>query len=614
MGCCSLVLARVVIFIYPFLALKNVVFGTIIMADAGSDGGLLEIARLIDELKHEDVALRTSSMRRLLDISKALGPGRTRDELLPFLQESIDDEDDVLLILASKLGKMVDSVGGPDFSVCLLAPLEKLAMVEEPAVREKTIESMYTIARGLSESHLGEHFVPLVRRLATRDWFTSRISACALFEVAYARLSGATKAEFRGIFGVLCRDDTPMVRRASATNLGKFAQVVELEHVKSELLPLFTVLVADEQDSVRLLAVQNAVVMGKILGQDAKNSILPVILSLSEDKSWRVRWSVSNSFCEVCDSLGEDITRNELVRYFVKLLRDSEPEVRTASAFKVTDVAKRLTPEMSLDYFLGPLRELVVDQNLHVRAALASVIMGMGPVLQRERTIEHLLPLFLQLLKDESSEVRLNLISRLADLNKVIGIDLLTQSLLPAITELADDKQWRVRLAIIEHIPVLASELGMGFFEEKLSVLCMTWLGDKVFSIREAAAANLKNLSGIFGQEFTKSKIIPRIKDLYNNSNYLCRLNAIRGIELLAEVLEDSVVRDQVVPLLIKMSKDPVPNVRFNVAKCAQSIKATFPSVSLPVVASCLKELAKDNDIDVQYFANEALSALSANA
>jgi serine/threonine-protein phosphatase 2A regulatory subunit A len=74
---------------------------------------------------------------------------------------------------------------------------------------------------------MAEVFVPLLRRLATRDWFTSRISACALFATAYPRVPKATKAEFRGMYGNLCRDDTPMVRRAATSNLGALAMVSE---------------------------------------------------------------------------------------------------------------------------------------------------------------------------------------------------------------------------------------------------------------------------------------------------------------------------------------------------------------------------------------------------
>ena len=48
-------------------------------------------------------------------------------------------------------------------------------------------------------------------------------------------------------FRNLCGDDTPMVRRAAAGKLGEFAQVVEIDYLKSELIPLFVNLAQDEQ-------------------------------------------------------------------------------------------------------------------------------------------------------------------------------------------------------------------------------------------------------------------------------------------------------------------------------------------------------------------------------
>ncbi|CEP13078.1 hypothetical protein, partial, partial [Parasitella parasitica] len=95
------------------------------------------VATLIDELKHEDVALRLNSIKKLDIISNALGVERTRTELVPFLQESIDDEDDVLLALAEELGKLVDAVGGKEYAYFLLPPLENIAAVEEATVRDK---------------------------------------------------------------------------------------------------------------------------------------------------------------------------------------------------------------------------------------------------------------------------------------------------------------------------------------------------------------------------------------------------------------------------------------------------------------------------------------------
>ena len=40
--------------------------------------------------------------------------------------EQIEDEDEVLSVLADELGNFVDHVGGPDHAAALLAPLEQV--------------------------------------------------------------------------------------------------------------------------------------------------------------------------------------------------------------------------------------------------------------------------------------------------------------------------------------------------------------------------------------------------------------------------------------------------------------------------------------------------------
>ena len=54
--------------------------------------------------RHDDIGYRISATKNLGRISKALGPERTRDELIPFLVDSTDDEDEVLLAMAEALG------------------------------------------------------------------------------------------------------------------------------------------------------------------------------------------------------------------------------------------------------------------------------------------------------------------------------------------------------------------------------------------------------------------------------------------------------------------------------------------------------------------------------
>lgn len=71
------------------------------------------------------------------------------------------------MALAEQLGNFTPLVGGPDYVHCLLPPLENLATVEETVVRDKAVESLRKIADKHSSADLEEHFIPMVRRLAT---------------------------------------------------------------------------------------------------------------------------------------------------------------------------------------------------------------------------------------------------------------------------------------------------------------------------------------------------------------------------------------------------------------------------------------------------------------
>lgn len=610
------------------------------MADApNASDELYPIAVLIDELKHDDVLLRLNAIHRLSTIALALGPERTREELIPFLDESVEDEDEVLVALSEELGSFLEYVGGPQWGHVLLSPLENLAAIEEPVVRDKAVESLNKICAELSPKQVEEYFLPLTSRLSKADWFTSKISGCGLYTTPYKKVAPPLQEQLRRDFGHLVHDETPMVRRQSATNLAKFLKEMPAAVVVEEMIPMFQHLAQDDQDSVRLLTVEVLISIAEVVPKEQQSShgvLLTALRSLIEDKSWRVRYMIADRFEKIAKAVDEEVVSRDLVPAFVKLLKDNEAEVRTAIAGQIPGFCALVERTTLLNEIMGSIEDLVSDSSQHVRAALGTQISGLAPILGKQETIDHLLPMFLQMLKDEFPEVRLHIISKLELVNKVIGIDLLSQSLLPAIVQLAEDKQWRVRLAIIEYIPLLASQLGVKFFDEKLSSLCMSWLGDTVFSIREAATHNLKKLTEVFGVEWASEAIIPKVMAMGNHPNYLYRMTTCFAITTLATVVSMDVIGKNILPMLDKLVVDDIPNIRFNVAKTygvlvdvlrrlpeqgtiysLEKAGASFSPSSRGVeliqqrVMPSLEKLQKDDDVDVRYFATTAAAAAS---
>ncbi|KAJ1989000.1 protein phosphatase 2A structural subunit [Dimargaris cristalligena] len=583
-----------------------------------TENTLYPIAVLLDELKHDDLSLRLNAIRRLSTIAQALGPERTRSELIPFLDESAEDEDEILLAIAEELGNFVDYVGGPEHATVLLHPLENLASVEETMVRDKAVASINKICAVLNPAQLESDFVPMLKRLHSADWFTNRASAAGLFAVPYKRVSPAIQDEMRQAYGQLCQDVTPMVRRVAASRLSDFVRELQPEFLVSAAIQYFSILSVDDQDSVRLLTIEPLVTISTALPTEQVGQyLLTSFRTLCMDKSWRVRYMVAEKFVELTKVMAPHLSKDEVINIFVTFLKDGEAEVRTSICSQIPGFCELVGRDDVLEKIYPQLKELVSDPSQPVRAAFASHVSGLAPLFEKEATHQYLLPLFLRLLKDDFPEVRLNVISKLDKVNSVIGIELLSDQLLPAIMELAEDKQWRVRLAIIEYIPLLATQLGVEFFDEQLTHLCMSWLGDRVYSIREAATRNLKNLTDVFGVEWAKATIIPKILGLSNHPNYLYRMTTIFALTTIMPSLTPEVTEKSVMPALQSLVTDEIPNIRFNVAKAIESMApvmarnaALRPLLEAPVMPM-LTRLTEDLDPDVQFFAKRAITTVS---
>lgn len=107
--------------------------------DAGNS--LYPVAVLIDELRCDDQKKRLNSIQSFHTICIALGPERCRNELLPYILELLEDDEEILCSLAEVLGGCLEYVGGSAHAEHLLRVLERLCNIEEVTVRDKVTYS-----------------------------------------------------------------------------------------------------------------------------------------------------------------------------------------------------------------------------------------------------------------------------------------------------------------------------------------------------------------------------------------------------------------------------------------------------------------------------------------
>ncbi|CAG9313586.1 unnamed protein product [Blepharisma stoltei] len=548
---------------------------------------------LIDELKSEDYTVRLHAISNLEQIATAIGDERTREELVPYLTELLeDDNQEVLLAIAVRLGDLSKHVGGAEHMACLLSPLHNLASNEESTIQEKAIESLNRISSQLPPPILEESYVPLIQSLATSDWYSARIASCSLFHIALPRLSSAKQNELSQLFVELAKDDTPMVRRSAASNLGKICQTWD----SSELTKLFDVLSFDDHDSVKQMTLESVL---KILPKHRE--LISILKKYSRDKSWRIRYAVLENLNIIIEALG---TAQDLLNEITSLLSDSEPEVKCIALLKLEIILPKVNVATIETQILPAVEKLTKDTSLYVKLSLMQAICKFSTYLGDEKSIIRLLPVVAQLVKDDSYEVRMSFAENIQNFNAAIGQDKILLFSVPLLMQLMNDQQWRVRMKVIECLPQLAGLLGVDKFSEQIAVPMMKWVEDTAYSVREAVLEAISQITGIFGSEWTKIRLAPVVMQLSTSPVFNKRMTAIRAVRKFTKVIG----LDESFECLKSLANDKVPNVRFNVAKTLKDLAGIFENKN--DIRKLLGGMKNDPDADVRFFAEDTLRSL----
>ncbi|RHY81506.1 hypothetical protein DYB37_011336 [Aphanomyces astaci] len=441
---------------------------------------------LTEEMRTDETETRIRSMRRLRTIAQALGPERTRSELLPFLNESTDDEDEVLVAMAEELGTFVDLVGGPSAASVLLTTLEVLATAEETVVRDKAVASINKVLDVVTDA--AELALPLIKRLTEGDWFTSRVSACWIFPVAYSKVDPANKKELREYVRSLSSSESIICAH-------KFGAKIERDIFVSTILPLFKSLTVDDQDSVRLLAIENCAVIAKLLNEDENLShILPVVRSSCEDRSWRVRFSIAKDFFP-------DVTKTSLIPILLQFLRDDVVDARLNVLKRMDNISPWMSSYEST--LLPAITDLSKDLQWRVREAVILALPSLVTTLGAAYFQQHLLDMFLNAFQDMVSEVRLSTTKILRDILDVVGSDYVLESVLPKLSKIYENS-----VTYQERVNQLASAKASVQLLTELTALSVKGASDKIPNVRFTVSTTLE----VLGKSTTDAAVLESIR------------------------------------------------------------------------------------------------------
>jgi len=592
---------------------------------------------LKDDLKEDNVEVQLDAVKSLDTVALALGVDRTVGELFPTLDkycfpveiqaarspeaysntDALAAKEEVLAAIAEQLKpEFVDYVGGSKNSTKTILPLlEKLAMVEETVIRSCAVNSLNGIVKNLKVEDVRESALPILKNLSDAEWFTPRVSASYLTSTLYSILNNEQdRQKILKMHETLCNDDMPMVKNDAYKNLVDLIDAMDNTNlIASYTRPLLQQLTNELMENMRQSMVDIVKKIAEKGEEEKKQDIVTEFVKAAvEDDSWRVRKHLAEQLASICVHLDSAKVSSDIGPLYVKLLQDSEPQVRKSAILALEKIINTTDGQnFALPIANGPLQSLANDSVGEVREALADQIACLGLHLDQTSAKEKLFPILKKLASDESPLARLNLCSHLADVSNILGISLFEQDVLPLLKEVTVDQKWRVRNSIVKNIGQIGIQMGKeSFSTSRLREILVQSLKDPASTVRDTATKQLELLNEKFGFDWMSKYLFEEMKSIYSTSgNYLHRMVPLKAVALMSKELSSKELKSEFQELLLNALEDKICNVRFTTCRV---LKDVIPRLDIESKATFKAQLTKvvetDEDADVIFFAKDALT------
>lgn len=435
----------------------------------------------------------------------------------------------------------------------------------------------------------------------------------------------------------LCQDVDHEVRGCMCRQLDVVARGIGLEATKSAILPELVELANDEESYVRLTGIETVVQMLPMLDDETCiQAIIPLVKKFcensirSEDATLPV---IARHLGRLCHGLAVNLTPDQqqwFLTYYRELAKlglphhrksfdgdfislppmpdivpkmdnqDKFAECRHACAYNFPAMVLFAEPVNFSEELYNTFSDLCLDPHYDVRKTIACGFHEVTKLL--ESTSSNILKELVLLLQDDCLEVLRGLIPHLpeslAAVTRHLGdnnetkeeIGELLHALVICENATSMTSNWRLHADVLTQLSCLPHCLP----SEQIYSTFVPLLFNKIHTARPipcrvAAAYSLLVYLRNTPQFEQRNDIINRlIEELCQGRSCHSRMLFIRVCELVMELFSKSFFKQYFFRPLLKLSEDPVPNVRLRLCSVLPQLKA---QIKLPTDGSLLQEL-----------------------
>ncbi|XP_044755644.1 serine/threonine-protein phosphatase 2A 65 kDa regulatory subunit A beta isoform-like [Coccinella septempunctata] len=490
----------------------------------------------------DDIELKLYTIKRIATIAKILGPEKTVEDLLHFIDSNLGSlEDEVLCALVEELELFLPLVGGPDHCYELFSILLRISRsVDETLVRNRAVEAIKKLLKDIDQQLTEKFLVSSLVGNSENIWFQEKCSTLSLIPVCYPKASPENKILLRHKYCQIYEDNSSLVRKLAAIGLPEFINVLEIEHVLKEFIPLLNMIVEDDQEIVRMNAVEVALSIAlKSKNQEVRNDMFEIVKKQSENSSWRIRQKVATTINYIASVFAEEDFIETLLEMYDNLINDSETEVRMEAVLNLYNFAnslhsnlekirdsKRTFQEVFLRELMPSILSITTDASNDVQVAFSSVILSLGLLIPDDIFKDTILSIVVNgLEKDKPLLFKENILMNLGFLPKDVDLVKSLTSIKSIIKHilLTSETSWRTRRSLLVSFVHVSKFCSAEYFQNNLLVYYILLLKDNIYAVRRAATLILPILTKRFGVRWFIQEVMPQIMDILKSKKYLMR-------------------------------------------------------------------------------------------
>ena len=550
---------------------------------------------LLEDLQSQDNKTKINAIHNLQQISLALGCEATRKELLPYLKNCInnEEEDEILIELTKNLSKFLDCIGGIKYINELLNLFEVLLSIDEPSIRKEAINSLSEILKQIDDiKEIEKDLMNLIKKFYLSDDVNQKLSSMNLIVLVYKDLDENNKIITLNYLENFSNSENLIIKKELINEIVKISDYLSIDYIKK----LISTIIKDENENIKIDII---ILITSLKEHKDLVSILDyiyeLIKKLSEDINYKVRLSLINNFSEILKFSKINYDFKQLIlNIYIKLIEDPEDQIRNACCLNLEETTKLLKNEINYNKLLQNFHKLSKDPKTFIRNSLSENLHKICPLLNKKQLSEIIFPIFNELISDE--------ISKDIETNNIFQ-----EKIIPSIIEISQNKSWRLRNKIITIIPNLVNQKN---FIKDIFPICLNYLTDHVYAIRDEGCKLLCKIYKDIRSVEVENRLIEKLNVMSNLTNYLIRNTCLIFIKYFVDKIDDKIYFDffqkKLINLVYKLSNDKISNVRMTCAIIFNKVKnCKFDNRNnIDKIKKNIEVLKQDEDSDVIHVFN----------